>query len=139
MGIEEILDEHLDWVPLSTADKFQKYKDKSKLFWVAVKMLVENMRQIKHFEGAEDTIKGMKRLMIWKEAEKMNKKRQIICVRHAWAAAVVAAPTLDVPLVNATPADMLRRYLWQEVARSEWILFVGFKSMIYFMLVIFDH
>jgi hypothetical protein len=91
---------------MSTADKFQKFKEKTELFWVAVEMVVDNTSQIKHFEGAQDTIKGMKRLTIPKEADKKNKKHQMICDRHVRAAAVAPAPTSDVPLVNATPPGM---------------------------------
>jgi hypothetical protein len=46
----------------------------SHFVWLlAVKMVVDNTSQIKHFEGAQETIKGMKRLMIPKEAERRTR------------------------------------------------------------------
>lgn len=91
MGIEELLDETEDWAHMSALETFSAYENKTELFWVAVEMVVDNTSQIKHFENAEDTIEGMKKLTIRKEAEKKAKKRQLIRTRNAATAGATAA------------------------------------------------
>ena len=91
MGIEELLDETEDWAHMSALQMFSAYKNKTELFWVAVEMVVDNTSQIKHFKNAEDTIEGMKKLTIRKEAEKKANKRQLIRARNAATAGATAA------------------------------------------------
>lgn len=42
LGIEDILNECLDWAPLSPAEKFEMFEHKTELFWVAIELVVDD-------------------------------------------------------------------------------------------------